>query len=150
MGTKLVYPLLPDEYRWNLLNKISYKIGKWPGTSSNSTQTKITFEEDLTPQEIADVDAIMADPDTAQDPIIFQSTGNTYVIKDTWEYRAELIANIGFEVAITYRSSGIFGPKVNDQIIVQPTDPTYQAIRILTNPQKNALVNAVADLGAWE
>ena len=150
MATRLVYPPLPDGYRWNLCTKIEYKIGKRPSTGTNGRETWLKWDEDLSAQEITDVDAIMADPNTAQDPIIFQSTGNTFILKDVEVWKAELEVAVGFEVAITYRSSGNKGAGVLDEIVLQPTDPTYQAIKILTNPQKNALVNAVADLGSWE
>jgi hypothetical protein len=149
MGTKLSYPPLPDGYRWNLLSKINYKIGKWPGTETNTRETKLEFIEDLTPQEIIDVEAIMADPNTAQSPIVFEILNNTFILKDVQEWRAELEAAAGYEIAITYRSSGLQGTAL-DEIVLQPTDPTYQAVRILSNPQKNALVGAVEDLGRWE
>ena len=146
MSTKLSYSPLPDGYRWNLLNKINYKIGKWPGTATTGTATKLIFVEDLTPQEIADVDAIMADPNTAQGSIEFEFTDNRLIVKDIWEWRDEIETEAGFNVAITYRSSGLKGAGVLDEIVLQGTDPTYQAVKILTNTDKRNFLSAVEGL----
>lgn len=145
MGTKLTYPPLPDGYRWNLLNKIHMKTSYWPGTSTTTSETKLNFIEDLTAQEITDVDTIVGDGSTCQDPVIFAMINNKYIIKDVWEWRDQVEADAGFQVAITYRSSGLKGDAL-DEIVVQPTDPTYQAERIMTNPQKNNLLGALEDL----
>ena len=150
MATKLTFPLLPVGSRWNLMTKIEYKIGKRPSSSTNARETSLTFADDLTPQEIIDVNAIMADPNTAQDPIVFAVQNNTYILQDVWEWRVKVETEAGYEIAITYGSSGNKGPGVLDEIVLQPTDPTYQAVRILNNPQKNALVNAIENLGRWE
>ena len=151
MGTKLSYPPLPDGYRWNLLNKINMKIGKWPGTSTTGIATYINFVEDLTAQEITDVDAIMADPNTAQAPVVGVIPHNHYVLKDIWEWRGELEIATGINFALTYRSSGTFGPDVYDEIIVQPVDATYQTERDLTNPEKNTVANTIrSQMGDWE
>lgn len=145
MGTDLTYPPLPDGYRWNLLNKINYKIGKWPGTSTNANRTILRFIEDLTPQEIADVDAIIGDGSTCQDPIQFATQNNRKIVKDIWEWRDQIEAEAGFNVAISYRSSGLKGDAL-DEIVLQGTDPTYQAEKILTNTDKRNLQNALENL----
>lgn len=151
MATKLTYPKLPGGYEWNLAYRLQIQTGYWPNISHTANQTVITFAEDLTQGAIDLVNAVMVIPATAQDPILFEITGNTYILKDIWEYRATLEADAGFNIAVSYRQSGS-GPDPNaqDEIVLQPTDPTYQAVRILTNPQKNALVNAVEALGRWE
>jgi len=146
MGTKLTYDPLPSGgYTWNLLNKINMKIGKRPGTSTNSRHTYIYFIEDLTPQEIADVDAIIGDGSTAKDPVEFATVNNRYIIKDLWEWRNEIEAELGFNVAITYRSSGTHGDRI-DEIVFQPTDPTYQAEKLLDNTDKRNIVSALEGL----
>lgn len=145
MSTKLTYSPLPNGYRWNLLNKINYKIGKWPGTATTRTETKLIFVEDLTAQEITDVDAIMADPDTAQNSIEFASANNRKVVKDIWDWRDQIETECGFNVAISYRSSGLKG-EVQDEIVLQGTDPTYQAEKILTNTDRRNLQNALEGL----
>ena len=90
MGTKLTYDPLPTGgYTWNLLNKINMKIGKRPGTSTNSRHTYINFIEDLTAQEITDVDAVIGDGSKAKDPVIFPTADNKFILKDVWEWRAE-------------------------------------------------------------
>jgi hypothetical protein len=151
MSTKLTYPPLPDGYRWNLLNKINMKIGKWPGTTTTGNATHISFIEDLTPQEIADVNAIMADPNTAQNPVEFTEPDNRYVLKDIEVYREQLETAVGFQVAISYKSSGTFGANVYDEIVLQPVTPDYQEELVLTNPQKNTMANTIkSQMGGWE
>jgi hypothetical protein len=150
MPTTLTYPVLPAGYKWNMLEKIELKTGYRPrSTASDGNQTRIHFIQDLTAEEIADVDAIVGDGSNAQDPIIFTMTNNTYIVKDIYNWRDQLETETGLNIAITYRSSGNKGSKL-DEIVVQATDPTYQAVKILTNPEKNALVNAIANLGRWE
>ena len=146
MGTKLEFNPLPEGYRFNLLNKIYMKTGFWPATSTTSSKTYLNFIEDLTAQQITDVENIIGDGSTCQNPIVFALSNNRYIIKDIWEYRADIEAEVGFNVAITYRSSGTYGSDVYDEIVVQPTDPTYQAQLIMTNPQKNTLLGALEDL----
>ena len=150
MPTQLVYDLLPDGCRWNLLNKIYMKTGYWPRTSDTSKTTYINFTETLSQQGIDEVNAIVGDGSTACDPVVFAAVDNKYIVKDIWEWKEQLETDVGFEIIITFRSSGTYGPNVYDEIVLQPSDPTYQVERVLTNPQKNALVNAVADLGSWE
>lgn len=151
MPTKLSYPPLPEGYRWNLLNKINMKIGKWPGTSTTGNATYLNFIEDLTPQEITDVDTIVGDGSTCQDPVVGVIADNHYVLKDIWEWRGELETATGINFALTYRSSGTFGPNVYDEIIVQPVDPTYQTERDLTNPEKNTVAVTIrSQMGDWE
>jgi hypothetical protein len=151
MSTKLSYPKLPDGYRWNLLNKIRMATGYWPGTWTTGTNTYLEFHEDLNQSEIDTVDAIMASPESACDPVEFAITGNTYIVKDIWNYRAQIEAACGFNVAIGYKASETPpDPGALDLIVLQPTDPTYQAVKILTNPEKNALENAIIALGGWQ
>ena len=145
MGTKLSYPPLPDGYRWNLLNKINYKIGKWPGTATTGNATHLNFIEDLTQDEIDRVNTIMADPNTAQNSIEFAMSGNRLIVKDIWDWRDQIETEAGFNVAITYRSSGLKGDAF-DEIVIQGTDPTYQAEKILTNTDKRNLLAAVEGL----
>jgi hypothetical protein len=145
MATKLTYPRLPDGYYWNLRNKIFYKIGKRAKTRTTGQATYIEFVEDLTPQEEADVNAIMASPSTACDSIEFASANNRKIVKDIWDWRDQIETACGFNVAITYRSSGLKG-NANDEIVIQGTDPTYQMEKLLTNTDRRNLQNALIDL----
>lgn len=145
MGTKLTYPVLPDGYRWNLLNKINYKIGKWPATATTGLGTHINFIEDLTAQEIDDVNTIMAEPNTAQNSIEFVSANNRKIVKDIWEWRDQIETECGFNVAISYRSSGLKGDAL-DEIVLQGTDPTYQAEKLLTSTDRRNLQDALENL----
>jgi hypothetical protein len=149
MPTTLTYDPLPDGYNWNLREKIRLKIGYFPAHSRTTSHSYLNFDEDLTQQQIDDVDAIVGDGTNAQDPIEFATVNNTFILKDVHDWRDQLETDAGFEIAITYRQSGNKGDRY-DEIVLQATDPTYQAQRILTNPQKNALENAVANLGRWE
>ena len=145
MATKLTYPALPPGYRWNLLNKIRMKIGKYPGTSTTGLGTHIIFVEDLDQADIDAVDAIMADPYTAQNSIEFAMSGNRLIVKDVWFWRDQVEADAGFNVAITYRDSGFKGV-LDDEIVLQATDPTYQAEKILTQTNKRNFLAAVEGL----
>lgn len=151
MATKLSYPKLPDGYGWNLSNKIRMKIGKKPGISSTANTTYINFDEDLIQAEIDIVDAIMDDPNTAQEPIESTITDNSYIIKDIWDWRQELETTTGINFAIGYKSSGTFGPNVYDLIILVPMDVNYENEIELTNPQKNTVANTIrSQMGGWE
>ena len=132
MGTKLTYPPLSnDGKRFNVTQKIFYKIGYITHTYTTSQITVFLFEEDLTPEEIADVDAIMSNPNTAQDPIQFAMSGNRLIVRDILDWKDEIEAAVGFNVAITYRKSGLKGD-VFDELVLQGTDPTYQMEKLLT------------------
>jgi hypothetical protein len=146
MPTKLVYPKLPDGYRWNLQNKINYKIGKWPGTTTNARRTYITFVEDLTPQEEAEVNAIMADPNIACGPIEFATQNNRFIVKDIYDWRNQIVSECGFDVAISYRTTGTFGILVQDEIIVQPSDATHQMQYLMQGPDEGKLRSALENL----
>jgi hypothetical protein len=153
MPTKLTYPKLPDGYGWNLSNKIRMKIGYKNYISSNAnTNTYIHFpDNDLTQDEIDQVDAIMADPNTAQDPIQSTIEENAYHIKDIWDWRSELETTTGINFAIGYYSSGQFGPNVQDMIILVPMDENYENEIELTNPQKNTVANTIrSQMGGWQ
>jgi hypothetical protein len=149
MPTTLTYSPLPDGYRWNLLQRINLKTGYWPGTSTTSSYTYIKFIEDLTQQEIDDVNAIVGDGTTCQDPVKFASQNNRIIIKDVWEWRDQLEADAGFNVAITYQVSGLKGTNP-DEIVLQATDSTYQAEKILKANERNAFMSAVEGLNRIE
>jgi hypothetical protein len=152
MGTKLTYPRLPAGYGWNVRRKILYKTGYWCGGYSTATNTYFMFQEDLTPQEITDVDTLIGDGSTCQDPVKFVSSGNRIIIKCIPEWLPELEAEAGFNIAITYQLSGSKGtnPGHPDEIVLQAVDPTYQMEKILTQQEKKAFVDAVEWLNRVE
>jgi len=152
MSTKLTYPKLPDGYGWNLSNKIRMKLGYKNGISSNAHKTFIHFpDNDLVQNEIDQVDVFMANPDTAQDPIESTIEDNQYVIKDIWDWRGELETTTDINFAISYKSSGTFGPNVFDLIVLVPMDENYENEIELTNPQKNTVANTIrSQMGGWE
>jgi hypothetical protein len=151
MATKLTYPKLPDGYRWNLKNKIHIQSGYWSTISETSGQTIIRFAEDLIQTEIDKVDALMASPSTACSPIIYGPANSRLIIPDIWEHRVDLETAFGYNIAISYRQS-VSPPDPNalDQIVLQPTDPTYLSHLLMTNPLRNALENALSDQWYWE
>jgi hypothetical protein len=151
MPTKLTYLKLPDGYRWNLKNKIYIQTGYWSTISENSSQTFIRFAEDLIQAEIDKVDALMASPSTACSPIIYGPANSRLIIPDIWEHRVDLETAFGYNIAISYRQSASPpDPKALDEIVLQPTDPTYLGHLIMTNPLRNALENALSDQWYWE
>ena len=146
MATKLTYPPLSnDGNRYNVTQKIFYKIGYITHTYTTSQITVFLFEEDLTPEEIAEVDAIMADPNTAQDSIQFAMIGNRLIVRNILDWKDEIEAACGFNVSITFRRSGLKGNSF-DELVLQGTDPTYQMEKILTNTNKRDFLAAVEGL----
>ena len=122
------------------------KTGYWPATSTTSNTTHINFIEDLTEQEKTDVNNIVGDGSTACDPVAFVSLGNRIIVKDIWNWRSQLESDAGFNIAITYRSSGTYGSNVNDEIVLQATDPTYQGEKLLTGNEPKNFMDAVIGL----
>jgi hypothetical protein len=150
MATNLIYTdLLPDGfYGWNLRHKIYRKIGYYCHIVQTQRECHLMFDVDLSPDQISDVNAFMADSITACDSVEFATINNRYILKDVWEWLSQLEADCGFNVMLTYRKSGSHPNE--DEIVLQPCDPTYQMEKILTNPEKNALEAAIANLGRWE
>lgn len=145
MATRLIYPRIPDGYRWNLLMKIFYRIGKKPGTHSDADITELHWHnDDLSGPEIIAVNEIMAEPNPC-DPIDFQTIGNKFIIKDVYEWKDQVEADCGFPVAVTYRVSGLKGDEP-DEIVVQPTDPTYQNEKLMQGPDEGRLRTALKNL----
>jgi len=152
MSTTLTYSfLLPATgYIWNLKNKIFLKTGYWCRTSQPNSGLRLHFTQDLTPQEEEDVHAIVGDGSTAQSPIEFAMQNNRYIIKDVWDWRSQVENDAGFNVAISYRPSGIYGPDVYDEIVVQPCDLTYQMEYLMQGADSGRLRNALEDLISLE
>ena len=157
MATKLTYPKIPIDtgenrakyWRWNLLQRIRYKTGKHCRTSTTGV-TYIYFDEDLSQAEIDIVNQIMSDYETACAPITFAIQNNTYILRDIYEWKDWFEQQIGFNVIITFRSSGQYGGEVLDEIVIQATDPTYQFEKILTNQDKKAITDTLQSMWYWE
>jgi hypothetical protein len=152
MGTKLTYPKLPSGYRWNIRQKIRLKTGYWCGSYTNANGTYFMFQEDLTPQEEADVDALIGDGSTCQDSVKFVSANNRIIIKCIPEWLPELEAEAGFNIALTYDLSGSKGtnPGHPDEIVLQAVDPTYQMEKLLTGNEPKKFMDAVKNLSRVE
>lgn len=143
---------ISTNYHFNLTSKIRHQISTYTGNIARiiagDTMT-LRFDRDLTSPELTILNSILAVPDDAYDPVDFATVNNTFILKDIWDWRDQIETDCGFNVIITYRSSGSKGSRF-DEIVIQATNSTYDAERILTNPQKNALENAIQDLGYWE
>ena len=136
MGTELTYPKLPDGKPWNLKNKIRIKIGYSPTIYGTSQNTIMRFAEDLQQSEIDEVDALMSDPNTAQDPNAPWITGNSCRIKDIYKHKGTFETNAGYTCEIFYDD-------VLGEIVLQFN-------QLLNNPAKNDVEAAFADLFTWD
>lgn len=136
---------------WSIKQKIYYATGYKPiKTWQNNTALNFIFAENLTPAEIQKIDNIVNHPNAQGPDVSLQLQNNCYIMRDIWVYRDEIATEAGFDFSIWFRSSGIFGSNVLDEIVIIPTDPTHTMQRILTNPQKNNLVNAIKSCDRWE
>jgi hypothetical protein len=149
MATILSYDPLPEGYGWNLANKIKRDTGYWPSITTTALHTYINFTQDLTPEQIAAVDSLMADAG-AQDPVI-GIPGNTYVIKDIWEWLSFIEQQTGIKFMLTYGSSGTFGPNVQDLIYMVPVEADGVTELELAPNQRNAVENIIKqNTGEWQ
>jgi len=150
--TKLTYPKLPYVRLglWTFRAKIQYKTGYTPLTWQDSENLYVDFDEDLTQDQIDWIGALVQSEDVqGPDPNLIV-TDNTYVMYDIWERRDLIAAACGIDFRIWWDSSGDLGPNVMDKILFTPIDATGQAVRILTNKQKNDLVAALIAGNGWE
>ena len=148
MATQLMYDPLSEGYKWNLKAKIHRLIGYWCTITTTALHTYLRFAEDLTQEEI-EVDDLMADA-TSMDPDTGTS-GNLYVLKDIWEWRGELESQTGLHFAISYRSSGTFGPDVYDEIVLKPVEADYVTEDVLKANERNTVANVIKNnFGGWE
>ena len=130
-----------DGYQWHLANKAEIISGQKPITRyGTGTSTILVFASELTTQQEADIRALFDDPNTTLDPMHPTITGgDKFIIKDFWETRDEFKAAIGgLEFSVWFTKSSPEKPKP-DQIELH-----FQ--KILTNPEKNAIENAYADM----
>ena len=152
MSTQLQYSALTHVKLgiWSIKQKIFYKTGYKPiKVWQNSENFNMEFAEDLTPEEIATIDGIVGHPNAQGPDLDLQIVNNTYIMRDIWVYRDVIAAEAGFDFSIWFRSSGAMGTQL-DEIVVIPTDPTHNMQRLLTNPQRNNLVNAIGAGNRWE
>lgn len=153
MGTKLVYPNLSYVKlgKWQLANKIEWVTTYRPTIWSNSSNSLyVSFEADLTQQQIDLVNAIMNSADSQGPDNVLMVQNNSYIITDIWEYNQVVASETGIDFRVYYRHSGnLPGNYYPDEIVIVPVGP-MGGQRILTNPQKNDLVNAINSRNRWE
>jgi hypothetical protein len=154
MATKLIYPKLPYVRLglWTLRSKIHYYTGFPPSeiiTWSDAENLYVQFAADLTQEQIDWISDLVNRPDVQGPDTDLIVTNNSYVVYDIWERRDIIAAQAGFDFRIWWDSSGDLGPNVKDKIIYTPVNANG-AIRILTTPQKKALVNAIGQGNGWE
>lgn len=136
---------------WSLRQKIIFKTGYNPiKIWQNSNSFNMEFVEDLTEQEIGTIDDIVNNPNAQGPDVDLQIINNSYIMRDIYVYRELIAAESGIDFSVWFQPSGTFGPQVMDEIVIIPTDQTHTMQRILTNPQKNALVNAIISGNRWQ
>ena len=125
--------------------------------------TILTFEPDLTVEEKAILDLIMADPDTAEFPgTEYNMTipGIRYRMQDAEEYfkrhEADLLSTHGFRVEVYYTKSNPDAAGVSTDIIefaflvqvtIMPGNITaWKEVTTLSVQQKKAFTDMLADL----
>ena len=152
MSTHLRYAKLNEQKLgfWSIRQKIKFATGYDCKSYQTDSGFNLVFTQDLTEQEIGAVDSIVLDQDAQGPDVSLQIQNNTFIMRDIWVYRNEIAAEAGFDFSIWFRSSGTFGPNVMDEIVIIPTDPTHTMQRLLTNPQKNNLINAIKSGDRWE
>lgn len=151
MATKLTYPKLPYVRLglWTLKNKIFYETGYHAVTWGSGENIHFDFTEDLTQDQIDWITALMQRSDAQGPDTDLIIVNNTYVMYDLWERRDLIAAECGFDFRIWWDSSGDLGADVMDKIIFTPIGPGG-SVRILTVPQKNALIAAITSGDGWE
>jgi hypothetical protein len=125
------FDTLPKGYGWNLRQKIQYALGLKDGQvhiNTNPHGSQLLFEVELTSEQESLVEGIMADPEKAQlPPEELMVPGNTFVVKDLYEYKKELEMNSGYPLQVYYKQSGRHGD-IYDEIFVIPCDSTYTCL----------------------
>jgi len=133
------YPQVSGGYRWNMLQRIYLAIGIEP-TSSGDTggQTFLTFSRELSVAEKASVDAIMSNNPTFP-PV---TTNTVFLVKDLWEFKADLEAAMGLNYDMYYYES-VPGSGRIDMI-------SLQFRSVLTTQQKNKVINEYQKIATWK
>ena len=99
------YPKWGGDYRFHVQYKCFLAIGRYPIGIENTSDNKTMLRFDPPLDEVTErplIAAIFDDPNTAGDMPTVSITGNRYEIKDIWECRAELEADIGFPVTMWF------------------------------------------------
>ena len=131
------------DYDWNIHTKCREAIGREPigrrrvGSGAEAKMI-LTFDPPLSTGDETLVTAIFATPGTACDAIV-ESAGMSYEIKDLNEALSDIETAIGFPMYITYRKSA---PELDRCDIIRLTFGG----KLLTNPEKNSIENAIDDL----
>lgn len=137
METTYYYPIVSQTgYRWNMLQRIYNTIGLEPINSGDvGDQTYLTFSRELTVQEKASVDAIMAD-----NPTFPPTTTNTvYSLKDIWETRQEFSTKLGNLQFRIYYNESVPGSGLFDRV-------ELHFLKTLSAAEKNKVVDEQSKL----
>lgn len=125
--------------RWTMNQRIQETLGFRPRQTckaqvNGEIRTVVSFDSELTAQQKADLDALMAsNPASAPD-----SVGTVFVIKDLYEGFLQFCNDIGFTARI-YFTDSVPGLEYSDQIEIH-FDET------LTNQQKNKVLSEYGKL----
>jgi hypothetical protein len=152
--TKLTYPKLPKVRLglWTFKVKVHYYTGivfeeihVW----CNNEEMHVDFQVDLTQEQIDWINALVQRSDVQGPDSGLVVVDNTYVLYDIWERRDLISAASGVDFRLWWDSSGDFGPNVMDKILFTPIGPGG-SVKILTNQEKRALVDAIGAGNGWE
>lgn len=96
------------DYRWHIQQKCLLAIGREPIAMMDTSDNKTMLRFDPPLNEVTEkplIDAIFADSNTACNAPTVTMINSTYRIKDIYEWRDELEANIGFPVTMWFTKS---------------------------------------------
>lgn len=104
MSQDYYYPKAGGDYRWHITQKCKLAIGRGPNAimDTSDNKTMLRFDPPLSDADELLVDEIFSDSATACDAPIITVQNNKYVIKDIYEWRAELETNIGFPLTLWF------------------------------------------------
>jgi hypothetical protein len=129
------YPPVSGGYRWNMLQRILNVIGIEPiGSGDVSDRTVLEFSRELTPQEKAQLDALMADNPTLPPT----PAGSRFVIRDVWNQKTLIEQQMGFPYKVYY-SESVPGSGNVDQV-------ELHFAQTLTTAQRNSIISAYGKL----
>lgn len=130
------FPQAGGDYRWHIQQKCFLAIGREPiGIADLGNSTVLRFDPPLDAADLLLVEALFTDPGTVCDAPI-AAVNNKYVIKDIYEWRAELETNIGFPVTLWFTKSAP-EKEAPDMIELQFGG------RVLSVPDKKAVTDAI-------
>lgn len=130
-----------DGYRYNIIQKCFYTIGREPIAMMNTpdNKTMLRFDPSLSSADELLIADLFSDSSIVSKPPVVTVQNNKYQIKDIYEFRQELTAACGFEVQVWFGKSS---SKVSRPDIVE----LQFGNRLLTISDKKKVVDAIKKL----